>query len=162
MSVWNGKVYFIWPSRGTIYEVDETAVGVSNIVVLPDGTELGLTWDKKNRLDVVRVSSRSRNAALNYQATKVFDFDKASDVFEGDWGLLLWKINAAANVNTLFHVYLTPEEYQRLTVDDMKGFEELKSRISPRAASLVHLYEKDYMSDDKRPVLHLYRMGMCP
>ena len=159
----NGKMYFGWPQPawvGIVYEVDPAAVGLGSIVQLPDETELQLVVDEHDMLQVTETSSRNRGGATIFQATQVFDTNADEHKFTGDWDDLLWKLNAAAAVNALFHIKLTQTEYDRLTWYDQREWAALKARMSQRAASLVHLHYDFY--DQGYPAIELLRTGRCP
>jgi hypothetical protein len=163
---WNGQMYFGWPLPawcGKVYRVDPKAVRVGSIVSLPDGIELQLTLED-DYLVVTGTSSRNRSQAATFQAEFVFDTDDSTRIFEDNWNILLDLINAAAAVNSLFTVYLTPEEYQRLAANNESEFERLKENMSRRAASLVVLHEADFGDQEGggRPSVSLYRTGRCP
>lgn len=167
MSERNGKVYFGFPYPpwcNVVYEVDPEAVGVGSVVTLPGDayTALQLLIDEGGRLIVSDVSTlwsgESRHAV--YEAVLVLDTNAEGPTFSGEWETILWQLNAAAATNCLFVVYLPQGEYQRLAADDGAEFEALKTRMSPRAASLVQL-EPDYY-DEPTPVVWLLRTGSCP
>jgi len=160
------EVYFDWPPRGNVYEVPEDAVSLGRIVRLPDGTELQLLRNEEGYLEVRETSSRNRNAAQIHEA--VYIFDPASRETEmtvngdGNWDAAVRLLNAAAAVNTLATIYLSPTEYAWQSADDMAT---LKAKLSPRAQCLIVLHESHYLDfeyNPGRPAIELLRTGRCP
>lgn len=76
--------------------------------------------------------------------------------FTGDWGDHLPEMEEAAESNELYHVELTPEEYERL---DEGGLDQLKTRCSALLADKLHL-EEDYLGIGD--MLIVLRYGRCP
>ena len=153
-------VIFGWPLPSwcsIVYQVVLEAVDPSSVVILPNGTYLQLFY-KDDRLQVTETSIRTRGAANFFRAKKVFDTDDDFPIFQDNWEFLIKLLNAAAAVNALFVVYLTPEEYKRLAANDEAEFMILKYQMSKRAADLVILY-KDY--DEEKPAVLLCRTGQC-
>ncbi|MDP1710704.1 MAG: hypothetical protein Q8L46_02085 [candidate division WWE3 bacterium] len=101
------------------------------------------------------------NKAVIWDSRLVFRITQAEAEFRGSWRPFLELFNAAAAVNALFVVILTPEEYARLAGG---GLERLKKRLSRRAASFLRLYGVDevWPCTDGRPTLELLRTSRCP
>lgn len=152
------ELFFEWPTwMGKVYKVGTEAVNISSVVVLPGGTELQM-YEEKGYIRVVKTSTRNRSAAKRFAAELIFDtVDGSNPAFKGDWEPFIGLINAAAAVNTLFSVSLTPEEYERLHANDEIEFNKLKKKLSLRAASLLYLV--DFDGDLS---VELYRTGRCP
>lgn len=149
-------VYFQYPWCGNIYavDVDEGEFRSGRLVILPDGNLLNMTV-KEGYYPVVGEAEISQEdpvpARIAIAAEEGFQRK-----FEGDWEPLIKLINIASEVNTLFSVILTKEEYTRL---EEGGLEEMKEKFSERAFSLLSLQE-DYV-EENTPSLELWRTCHC-
>ncbi len=159
-------IFFTYPGRfADVYKLSvpngHTFNPATDVVRLDDGTTLSLTVVGDSWVSsATKLEPTGMFQGRVWKASLVFVEKDSTSMFQGDWDTLLPKINAAAAVNTLFVVRLPQEEYSRL-LDG--GLDDLKRKLSPRAASLVALNDHssiDYDSTD--PALDLYRTGSCP
>lgn len=154
---WSGMAYFEFPRREFVYEVGMSAVGPGKLVRLPEGTLVNLANTELH--EVTEVSNNNTDQQV-FDAKRVFHpFKPPEFLFEGDWLSLLWRLNAAATTNNLFHIYLTLAEYMRLSAGE---WEHLLQLMSPDARELVQLHEHFYMDEQERPAIELLRYGRCP
>lgn len=160
MGVGFPNLVFFQDGRGPVYSVPRD---VSHWVIrLPDGRLVTLGWGDYARSYVSRLLNftRAENEAGCFVCVRAYVEiapGEGPGVFSGDWKPLLRKIEAASAVNSLYSVRLTEEEYERLVSG---GFEELKTDVTPRAASFLHLYKAGECEDV--PSLQLFRVDRCP
>lgn len=159
------KVYFQPEWRGSVYSVPEEAcVFAGDVAQLKDGrlVELEVLEVKppivKEVHFVDEVPTVGGRKGRIWQATVEIDCQEGEGIFKDSWDPFIPKLNAAAAVNTLYWVILTPEEHKRL----MKGgLEELKAKLSPRAANLLYVWDEWTFEDGEHPALQLLRTGRC-
>jgi hypothetical protein len=166
-SEWNGRVYLEYPHRsGVVYEAiinEERPVRPQLwYLELPDDVFLICELGKRRfwmpvELNLDGLVEMAKSQDLILLTTKVFHWgvDRAPVCDGSDWPELLWKVNAAAATNNLFHIRLTPNEYRRLV---SYRWNQLLSLMSPRTRSLIQLHEDFY--DGGYPGIELLR-GNC-
>ncbi len=171
--------YFVWPERpdqtvdrpGVVWKADVSDKGAT-VVELSDGTKLcifyGIGDDGEPLFLVVRPASEAELLLLGGQivkAKKIFGLDDSPPTFTGLWMEMVTlseSINAAAAVNELFVVLLTPETYEELQDDDK--FAIFTQGLTEWAKSLVQLREESCIDFDHpgQPAIDLYRIcGRC-
>ena len=164
-------IYFEYPERrGGVFELNVPNGHLfspdTDIVQLNDsaGTKVSLTMTNETHVSSVTkiVNEGFTFPGRIWKATLVFrekDAVQQYDQYDRNWSVLIPKINAAAAVNTLFVVLLPETEYQRLLAG---GLDDLKDKLSPRAASLVTLNDRSSIDwSTTKPALDLYRTGRC-
>ncbi len=152
--------YFEYPWRGDVYAVDVSRRTWGRLLVrLPSGEVISLLLEP-GRFPKADGPLQDRFGPEEIRkALLVFKREEAEREYKGNWTPLIELLNAAAAVNTLFAIILTPEEYARL---ESGGLERLKKRLSARAASLLMLCEDPWHDTGEKPTLELLRTGRCP